>query len=49
MFSKTERFDIGKDSKYQVASSLLRIIAKQLSLEQFDDVIAAKIKNQTKK
>lgn len=26
-----------------------RIIAKQLSLEQFDDVIAAKIKNQTKK
>jgi len=30
VFSKTERFDIGKDSKYQVAASLLRIIAKQL-------------------
>ena len=30
VFSKTERFDIGKDSKYQVAAALLRIIAKQL-------------------
>jgi len=30
VFSKAERFDIGKDSKYQVAASLLRIIAKQL-------------------
>jgi len=30
VFSKNERFDIGKDSKYQVATSLLRIIAGQL-------------------
>jgi len=30
VFSKTERFDIGKDSKYQVAAALLRIIARQL-------------------
>ena len=30
VFSKTQQFDIGKDSKYQVAAALLRIIAKQL-------------------
>jgi phosphopantothenoylcysteine decarboxylase / phosphopantothenate---cysteine ligase len=30
VFSKTERFDIGKNSKYHVAAALLKIIAKQL-------------------
>jgi phosphopantothenoylcysteine decarboxylase / phosphopantothenate---cysteine ligase len=30
VFSKTERFDIGKNNKYQVAAALLQIIAKQL-------------------
>ncbi|MEO6172734.1 MAG: phosphopantothenoylcysteine decarboxylase, partial [Arenimonas sp.] len=30
VFSKTERFDIGKDNKYNVAATLLRIIAKQM-------------------
>lgn len=30
VFSKTERFETGKDTKYQVAAALLRIIAKQL-------------------
>ena len=33
VFSKTERFDIGKDSKYRVAAALLKIIAKQLELK----------------
>ena len=33
VFSKTERFDIGKDNKYQVAAALLKIIAKQLELK----------------
>jgi phosphopantothenoylcysteine decarboxylase / phosphopantothenate---cysteine ligase len=30
VFSKTQRFDIGKDTKHQVATALLRIIANQL-------------------
>ena len=38
-------YDMYKTPTYYLLDDKKRIIAKQLSLEQFDDVIAAKLKN----